>query len=263
VADEEPEPEDIAFDMFNWHEPAARQARRRAARWRMPLFAVAVAACLAGGIVLIVSGSMSHPPAAAPLPVAQFAIGPGTLGKLPPLRHGNITVNGAVPGRPGERCRLTIARSRLVIPSLCIDGPVVPTDQQRGGALSIPDNVREIALWTGGAPLTGPDGKPLQKGTTLLAGHVDYYGQGDGTLYNLYQIQPGALVYTCDAAGHVARWRVTKLVVVLKTQLPPWAFAGTTGPRRLVLVTCGGPLDYVRGYGYTYRDNVIAVAVPA
>jgi hypothetical protein len=30
-----------------------------------------------------------------------------------------------------------------------------------------------------------------------------------------------------------------------------------------VIVTCGGPVDYVQGYGYSYRDNVIAAAVPA
>jgi hypothetical protein len=30
-----------------------------------------------------------------------------------------------------------------------------------------------------------------------------------------------------------------------------------------VLVTCGGPVDYVAGYGYSYRDNVIVTAVPA
>jgi hypothetical protein len=45
--------------------------------------------------------------------------------------------------------------------------------------------------------------------------------------------------------------------------LPPWVFAGTSGPRRLVMVTCGGSLDYIPGYGYSYRNNVIAVADPS
>ena len=139
----------------------------------------------------------------------------------------------------------------------------MPAYQQRGGALAIPDNVHEVAMWNGGAKLTGPAGHPLREGTTLLAGHVDYYGQGNGTLYNLYQIQPGAIVYASDANGQVTRWRVTNLVTVLKSQLPLWAFAGPTGPRRLVMVTCGGPLDYLSGYGYSYRDNVLAVAVPS
>jgi hypothetical protein len=40
-------------------------------------------------------------------------------------------------------------------------------------------------------------------------------------------------------------------------------FAGPAGARRLVIVTCGGPVEYSRGTGYSYEDNVIAVAVPA
>ena len=251
------------MDIFDWPEPPPRPARDKPAWWRMPLFVMAVASCLAGGTVLIISGSRSHPPKAAPLPVAQYAIAPGTLGKLPPLRQDKITVNGVVPGQPGEHCRISIGRSHLVIPSLCIDGPIVPTYQQRGGALVIPGNVHEVALWNGGAPLSGPGGKPVRQGTSLLAGHVNFYGQGNGTLYNLYQIRPGAVVYASDAAGQVTRWRVTQLVVVLKSGLPPWAFAGPTGPRRLVMVTCGGSLDYIPGYGYSYRNNVIAVAVPS
>jgi hypothetical protein len=39
--------------------------------------------------------------------------------------------------------------------------------------------------------------------------------------------------------------------------------AGPTGLRKLVIVTCGGPVQYVPGYGYSYLDNVIATAVPA
>ncbi|WP_051450157.1 class F sortase [Actinospica robiniae] len=110
--------------------------------------------------------------------------------------------------------------------------------------------------------LSGPNGRPPNQGTTLLAGHVDYTGQGTGTLYDLYRVQPGTLVYASDASGHVPRWRVTGLTVVSKTELPSWVFAGTAGPRKLVIVTCGGPVDYVPGYGNTYRDNVIATAVP-
>jgi hypothetical protein len=118
-------------------------------------------------------------------------------------------------------------------------------------------------MWNHGAQLYGPGGKPLKKGTTLLAGHINYFGQGTGTLYNLYEVQPGAIVYASDASGYLTRWHVTRLAVVLKSELPSWVFAGTAGPRKLVIVTCGGPVQYTRGYGYSYRDNVIAVAVPA
>ena len=235
----------------------------RAATWRFIALAAVVIACLAGGAALIVSGSSSHRPRAVPLPVKQFAIKPSTLGGLPPLRQGRMIVTGADPGWPDKPCTVSVIRSYLVIGSLCINAPILPVYQQPDGSPVIPDDVHEIGMWDGGAQLTGPDGKPLRQGTTLLVGHVDYAGQGNGTLYDLYQVQPGAIVYASDASGHVTRWRVTSLIVVLKSELPSWVFAGQTGPRKLVIVTCGGPVDYVQGYGYSYRDNVIAVAVPA
>jgi hypothetical protein len=219
-------------------------------RWTLPLFVVAVIACLAGGAMLIVFGLRSHPPEAAPLPARQFAISPGALGKLP-LNQGD------------KPCSTPVARSHLVIGSLCVDGAIVPTYQQRDGALVIPDDVHEVGMWNAGAQLSGPGGKPLNQGTTLLAGHVDYVGQGIGALYNLYRVTPGAIVYASDGSGRVTRWRVTDLAVVLKSELPLWVFAGTAGPRKLVIVTCGGPVEYAPQYGDTYRDNVIVTAVPA
>ena len=239
--------------------PAGDQDPGAAARrLPLPLIAIAVIGCLAGGTMLIISGSKSHPPGAAPLPDRQFTVGPSVLGKLPPLKQGRNTGTG----RAGGQCPVPVTGSRLVIGSLCIDSPVVPAYRDPGGALVIPPDVREVGMWTGGAPLSGPGGKPVKQGTTLLVGHVDYAGQGNGALYRLYQVQPGATVYASGSSGYQTRWQVTSLTVVAKSELPSWVFAGTTGPRKLVIVTCGGPVDYIQGYGYSYRDNVIATAVP-
>lgn len=227
-------------------------------RRRARLFVIAVVGALVAGAVLIVSGAKSHPPTAAPLPARQFAIDPGALGRLPALRQGTITATGW-DGRP---CAIPVTRSHLVIASLCVNGAIVPTYQQRDGALAIPHDVHQVGMWNGGAQLSRPGGQPVSQGTTLLAGHVDYFGQGAGALYNLYRAAPGAIIYAADAAGHVTRWRVTGLAVVLKSQLPSWVFAGTSGPRKLVIVTCGGPVEYSPQFGNTYRDNVIATAVP-
>lgn len=48
-------------------------------------------------------------------------------------------------------------------------------------------------------------------------------------------------------------------IEVQKTALPSWVWAGPAGDRRLVLVTCGGPL--IPGTD-RHRDNVIVSAVP-
>jgi Sortase domain len=243
---------------------ARRDTARRSLPLLLPLFTLAVIAALAAGTMLIVSGAQSHAPPAAPLPARQFAIDPGALGPLPPLKRGGSGITDTTgTGWSGKPCTVPVTSAHLVIGSVCVDGPIVPTYQRSDGALVIPSDVHDVGMWDGGAQLSGPDGKPLNQGTTLLAGHVDYVGQGAGALYNLYLVKPGAIVYTADAAGRVTRWRVTGLAVVQKSELPSWVFAGPTGPRRLVIVTCGGPVQYSAQYGNSYLDNVIATAVPA
>lgn len=236
-----------------------RDAARRSLPLLLPLFTIAVIAAVAVGSMLIFSGSRSHEPSAAPLPARQFAIDPGVLGKLPPLKQNGITGTGW----SGKPCTIPVTSAHLVIGSVCVNGPIVPTHQQSNGALAIPSDVHAVGMWDGGAQLSDADGKPVDQGTTLLAGHVDYVGQGAGALYNLYLVKPGAIVYAADAAGRITRWRVASLTVVEKSKLPSWVFAGAIGPRKLVIVTCGGPVEYSAEYGNTYLDNVIATAIPA
>lgn len=114
-----------------------------------------------------------------------------------------------------------------------------------------------IGIWDRGARLTDATG------TTLLAGHVHYPGQGDGTFYALTHSRPGNVVYVADISGHVTTWRVTSLVAVPKALLTTAVFAGTRGPRRLVMATCGGPIHYLPGYGTTYAGNILVIAVRA
>jgi hypothetical protein len=102
---------------------------------------------------------------------------------------------------------------------------------------------------------------PGDTGTTLIAGHIDNIDQGNGAFHDLYLVQPGESIYTSDNEGHTVRWRTVSMQVVEKAALPHSVFIGVTGPRRLVLVTCGGPrIRYPSGN--SYRDNVIVTAIP-
>jgi len=252
-----------------------------------------VVVALVGGIVLIAAGSQSHEPAAAPLPRTTFDVQPGQLppialpplisGQLPtvsrsPTAAGTATASGRAPDAttavlgPGtaasgggvtDMCTLSVQPAHVVIGSLCVNGPIVTTAVTPEGALVIPQDVHQIGMWDKGAPITGADQQLLTQGTTLLAGHVNAFDQGSGTFYDLYKIEPGAVIYVSDPAGSVTRWRVIGLDVVVKAALPKWVFAGPTGSRKLALVTCGGPIEHLPGVGNTYRDNVIVSATPA
>ncbi len=218
-----------------------------------------IVAALVGGVVLVVKGSQSHEPAAAPMPSNTFAMPPGELPPLalPPLAAGDT------PTVADGKCTIPVAPAHLVVGSVCINGPVVPTAVEPDGALIIPKDVHQIGMWDKGAPIAGPARQPITAGTTLLAGHVNDVDQGNGTMHDLYKVEPGAVVYVADPAGDVTRWRVVGLDVVVKAALPKWLFAGPEGPRKLALVTCGGPIEKIPGVGNTYRDNVIVTAVPA
>ncbi|WP_432144077.1 class F sortase [Streptomyces sp. bgisy084] len=208
---------------------------------------------MASGVVLI-SRQLSDAAAgsAAPLPATPFSADPSGLPRaVPPETSGRQ----APPGRGGRDCDRTLRASHIVIPALCVNAPVAATSRIRDGALTIPEDVRRVGMWDQGAALADP------AGTTLLVGHVHAPGQGNGALYDLYRSRPGDVVYASDADGTVTTWRIASLEAVNKSRLHESVFAGKTGPRRLVLITCGGPVEFHPGYGNVYRDNVIVTAV--
>jgi hypothetical protein len=206
------------------------------------------AAITVASVMLIVDGNRHSEAHAAPLPTRQFsnapAAPPGQPASDPPPDGGPATTYGSP--------------NHLYIRSLHVAAPLVD-EALSGGSLTIPGDVHRVGRWVGGAALDG------KQGTVLLAGHVNYGDQGNGALYSLYSVQPGAVVVTTDAHSHPSSWRVTGLQVIDKANLSDSVFA-PTGPRRLLVVTCGGPLITVTaadGSHYrTYRDNVVATAVP-
>jgi len=236
------------------HDTPGTPGRRGRVPWRWLLRAAVVpAVLLLGGAALITRGlfgpgSGPHPQ---PLPTHEFAIAPAAARALPaPPRlarpqHGSIQA---------ACTRLPTGQPQVTIPSLCIYAPLVPA-RVAGGALLIPPDVHLAGLDTGSAALTA------RYGTTIIAGHVDNFSQGDGVFYFLYQVQPGALITVTGPGQAPTTWRAYQVTVADKTTLPPGIWS-LTGPRRLVLVTCGGPIEHTPA-GSTYADNVLIYATPA
>lgn len=120
--------------------------------------------------------------------------------------------------------------------------------------LEPPRNVAQVGIWTDGAHLDSATG------TTLLVGHVDYIGQGDGALHNLIGMKPGDVIVTTDAKGEPTEWSVTEVTTRPKESgVDPAVFVGTEGPRMLALVTCGGSIEQT-DRGGSYTDNVYVKA---
>jgi hypothetical protein len=152
----------------------------------------------------------------------------------------------------GERARsrTSIGAARIAIPSVGVSARWIP-EVLTGEQLGVPADVHTTGLWSGGGRITGASG------TVLIDGHVNYVGQGDGALFPIAAVKPGALVATSTRSGSTVWWRTVRVVRMLKQALPQGIFTDT-GARRLVVVTCGGVLE---SDGH-YDDNVVLFARP-
>jgi len=185
------------------------------------------------------SGSSTPPLGATPLPRHPYAIAPAAVSSTGPAQHSSATAVHRPP--PGH----------VIIPSLGVTAPLIP-EAISNSQLGIPADVHHVGIWSGGGQVIGT------VGTVLLAGHVNWWNQGNGALYNLASIQPGALVEITAPTGTVTTWSIDALHAYRKANLPQTIFA-PAGSRRLVLVTCGGAFNASTGH---YADNVVAEAVP-
>lgn len=96
------------------------------------------------------------------------------------------------------------------------------------------------------------------EGTTFIASHVAWTKRHRGALYTMAtDVKQNQLIWVKGFDGSLSTWRVSGMWVA-EHQAFPEDYFNATGPRRLVLTTCGGR---VNSYGY-YQQNVFLVAEP-
>lgn len=153
------------------------------------------------------------------------------------------------------------AGALLVIPALKVRAPVVATGAVNG-FMTIPADIHTVGWFdgtdvSGGATSSAHMPWPGQPGVSLLAGHVDWAGEGPGALYYIGQLVPGDPIEVIGSNQKTTYWRVSQApIVVSKADLPSNLF-NESGPPKLALVTCGGPFDAATAH---YLDNVIVWA---
>ena len=160
-----------------------------------------------------------------------------SLMPVPPQRSTAHTTSTASP------VRLTLARVGL-------DAAVVPIVVKADGHLAVPGDGKAAGWWKD----TAPPGS--RQGSTVIAGHLDT-PHGAAVFAPLTRANPGDLVTITTTAATVG-YRV-RAVIVRHGAALPGELITTTGPPRLVLVTCTGP--YREGSGY--RDRLYVDATPA
>lgn len=153
---------------------------------------------------------------------------------------------------PTEAASIALAPMSLSIPSVGISTSIV-SGGENNGSMILPESSK-VAIYTAAAPLTA------EKGSTVIAGHVNFADGSAGALGPLHKIAKGAPVYATDAEGNVRKYKVTSMSVLNKQALPTNIFR-TAGDRQLVVVTCGGGVEKVNGV-YVYTHNLVVTADP-
>ncbi|MFM9258902.1 MULTISPECIES: class F sortase [Rhodococcus] len=167
-----------------------------------------------------------------------------------PPSPGVVMSHSANPAAPSDEL---MAPNTLSLDPVGVQAPIVDATVPEG-VLTPPENVKNVGIWLDGASLNSVTG------TTLIAGHVNLTGQGNGALFDLGTIEPGEVIRTSDATGKSTSWKVTAVTTRPKADgVEESVLAGPEGPRKLAVVTCGGELQFEDGVG-NYADNVYLYA---
>lgn len=149
----------------------------------------------------------------------------------------------------------TVPPTRLRIPSIGVTATVNAVGiNDRTGEFEVPPSVDEIGWYR-----YGP-GLEAERGSVVVAGHVDSATQGKGAFYRLRELDRGDTLTVTGSDGKAREYRVVGREEYDKSKIPLERYFARDGEPRLTLITCGGPFD---AEARRYRDNIVVTAVPA
>lgn len=221
----------------------------------------AVAASAVAGLLLslVVAAGGDDPPevmqvrgdAAVSAPGAGTSQGEG--GRGAPIAGGSpARVGRADASLDARTVRRTRPPTRVRVPALGLDAAVRPVGVDGERQMRLPADPRVLGWYRFGAA-------PGDRGSVVLAGHVDSRRFGVGPLADLQAIGVGDRVEVATGPDGTQIYRVDSIERFDRQALPAEVFA-RTGPERLRLVTCTGPyLPEASGY----QQNLVLTAVPA
>ncbi|MBB6438666.1 class F sortase [Streptomyces candidus] len=185
------------------------------------------------GLTALSDGGPAAPP---PQPGAAQAFDAGTRRAAP---------------APAVRPLPSVAPSRVVIPRLNVDAPLIGLTLDEDGRLaSPPDADQNLAGWyQDGTP-------PGAVGTSVLAGHVDT-AQGPAVFYGLGSLAKGDTVRVPRTDGVTAVFTVDAVELYPADAFPDTKVYGPSDTPQLRLITCGGGYDKKTR---RYLGNVVVFA---
>ncbi|MEU4491759.1 class F sortase [Streptomyces purpurascens] len=140
--------------------------------------------------------------------------------------------------------------TRLLIPYLRVDAPIMPLGLDRERRLTAPpeDNPKLVGWYQHGA-------SPGEQGTAVAVGHLDT-DRGPAVFAGLTELQRGRVVKARRADGRIAVYTIDAIKSYEKARFPNREVYGARGRPELRLITCGGAYDRRKGYS----GNVVVFA---
>lgn len=214
---------------------------------------ILAAALLSGAIVYAVVASFG-PNRIADSDAASSALREPTAAVTTPAAPPSETRRTTLSARPATPPPVSpkAVPTRVAVPSIGAELPIVPTGVTGDGAMEIPDDPR-----TAGWYRYGPD-PTTDSGAVVVSAHIDSR-ELVGPLARLGEVSPGDEVLVAVADEEV-RYVIERVDRYPKRVIDLDAVFDRNGAPRLHLVTCGGEWDPGTG---SYEDNVVAVAVRA
>jgi len=132
--------------------------------------------------------------------------------------------------------------TRLVIPYLDVDAPVMPLSLDRDHRLTAPPvDAPNLVGWYSGGPAPGAPG------TAVAVGHLDTHTTG-AVFAGLKELTSGHLIEVHRADGRTAVYTVDTVTSYDKEHFPDREVYGDRGRPELRLITCAGRYDHRTGY---------------
>jgi hypothetical protein len=141
------------------------------------------------------------------------------------------------------------------IPALGLHHIRIYPEHDPHGSLVIPPIQLGVAWWAGGAKAGS------STGTTLLAGHDDWVGFGNGPMQRIWYLKPGTTATLYGASGQHLSYIAVALRTIVKTEFPSKVSQLITSgdSNRLVMVTCGGVFEPNQ---HNWNSDVVATFMP-
>lgn len=126
--------------------------------------------------------------------------------------------------------------AHLIIDSLGINAPIESVGMDAQGRMDVPKDADNVAWYNLGF-------KPGEKGSAVIAGHLDRVSGAPAVFYHLNDLQPGDIVKVQLQNDSVLQFRVINKKAYPSDTLPLEEIFNTQDKSRLNLITCNGTFN--------------------